>query len=50
MCFTKDHLNYDVLNLQRPSFASMWIANDMFNKDIQVWKGVDYKKDGKEYT
>lgn len=50
MCFTKDHLNYDVLNLQRPSFASMWIANDMFDKDIQVWKGVDYKKDGKEYT
>ncbi|WP_322875535.1 hypothetical protein RNN91_04475 [Mycoplasmopsis felis] len=50
MCFTKDHLNYNVLNLQRPSFASMWIANDMFDKDIQVWKGVDYKKDGKEYT
>ncbi|WP_435128948.1 hypothetical protein ACR82Z_03660 [Mycoplasma sp. 6243] len=50
MCFTKDYLNYDLMNLQRPSFASMWIANDLFDKDIQVWKGVDYKKDGKEYT
>ncbi|MGL5522095.1 MAG: sugar-phosphate nucleotidyltransferase [Metamycoplasmataceae bacterium] len=49
MCFTKDHLNYDVLNLSRPSFASMWICNDLFKKDIQVWKGVDYKKDGKEF-
>ncbi|MGZ9413861.1 hypothetical protein, partial [Mycoplasma sp. Z386] len=49
MCFTKDYLNYDVFNLDRPSFASMWIANKMFEKDIQVWKGVDYKKDGKEF-
>ncbi|QCZ36506.1 sugar-phosphate nucleotidyltransferase [Mycoplasma nasistruthionis] len=43
MCFTKDHLNYDVKNLQRPSFASMWIANSMFKKDIQVWEGINYK-------
>ncbi|MGZ9762947.1 hypothetical protein ACXYRP_01455 [Mycoplasma sp. 5912] len=50
MCFTKNYLNYDHMNFQRPSFASMWIANDLFDKDIQVWKGVDYKKDGKEYT
>ena len=49
MCFTKNHLHYDVNNLQRPSFASMWVCNDLFEKDIQVWKGVDYKKDGKEY-
>ncbi|WP_245600627.1 class I SAM-dependent methyltransferase [Ureaplasma canigenitalium] len=51
MCFTKDHLNYDVLNLQRPSFASMWICNNLFkSKDIHVWEGVNYKKDNKEYT
>lgn len=49
MCFTKNHLNYDVKNLQRPSFASMWIANNLFDKDIQVWKGVNYKNDKKEY-
>ncbi|WP_051619148.1 hypothetical protein [[Mycoplasma] collis] len=49
MCFTKDYLNYDVMNLQRPSFASMWIANDLFKKDIQVWYGVNYKKDSKEF-
>lgn len=49
MCFTKDHLNYDIKNLQRPSFASMWIANDFFDKDILVWNGVNYKKDGKEF-
>ncbi|WP_406615523.1 sugar-phosphate nucleotidyltransferase [Mycoplasmopsis hyopharyngis] len=49
MCFTKDHLNYDVMNLQRPSFASMWVCNNMFKKDIQVWDGVNYKKDDKEY-
>lgn len=49
MCFTKDHLHYNINNLQRPSFASMWVCNDLFKKDIQVWKGVDYKKDGKEY-
>lgn len=49
MCFTKDHLHYDVNHLQRPSFASMWVCNNLFKKDIQVWKGVDYKKDGKEY-
>lgn len=49
MCFTKDHLNYDIKNLQRPSFASMWIANDLFDKDILVWNGVNYKKDGKEF-
>lgn len=49
MCFTKKHLNYDINNLQRPSFASMWVCNNLFKKDIQVWKGVDYKKDGKEY-
>jgi hypothetical protein len=49
MCFTKDHLNYDVMNLDRPSFASMWICNNLFNKDIQIWDGVNYKKDNKEY-
>ncbi len=49
MCFTKDFLNYDVCNLKRPSFASMWVCNNLFKKDIQVWKGVDYKNDGKEY-
>ncbi|WP_156935925.1 sugar-phosphate nucleotidyltransferase [Mycoplasmopsis primatum] len=49
MCFTKDYLNYDVLNLDRPSFASMWICNDLFEDDIQVWNGVNYKKDNKEY-
>ncbi|MCU4706680.1 sugar-phosphate nucleotidyltransferase [Mycoplasma sp. CSL7503-lung] len=49
MCFTKDHLNYDVMKLDRPSFASMWICNNLFKKDIQVWKGVDYKNDKKEY-
>lgn len=50
MCFTKDHINYDVLNLQRPSFASMWICNNLLKKgDIIVWKGVNYKKDQKEY-
>ena len=49
MCFTKDHLNYDVLNLDRPSFASMWICNNVFEKDIQVWNGVNYKKDNKEF-
>lgn len=49
MCFTKDHLNYDVNNLQRPSFASMWVCNDLFKKDIQVWRGVNYKLDNKEF-
>ncbi|PPE04608.1 sugar-phosphate nucleotidyltransferase [Entomoplasma ellychniae] len=49
MCFTKDHINYDVMKLSRPSFASMWICNKLFENDIQVWKGVDYKKDGKEF-
>lgn len=49
MCFTKDHLGYDVLNLDRPSFASMWIGNNFFDKDIQVWNGVNYKKDNKEF-
>ncbi len=49
MCFTKDYLNYDVNNLQRPSFASMWVCNNLFDKDIQVWNGVNYKKDSKEY-
>lgn len=49
MCFTKDHLNYDVLNLPRPSFASMWVCNNLFEKDIQVWTGVNYKRDSKEY-
>lgn len=49
MCFTKDHQNYDVMNLQRPSFASMWICNNMFKKSIQVWKGVNYKQDNKKY-
>ncbi|WP_233262761.1 sugar-phosphate nucleotidyltransferase [Mycoplasma sp. NEAQ87857] len=50
MCFTKDHVNYDVMNLQRPSFASMWICNDMFpGNGIKVWNGVNYKKDKKEY-
>lgn len=49
LCFTKDHLNYDVMKLDRPSFASMWICNNMFEKDIQVWSGVNYKKDCKEY-
>ena len=49
MCFTKDYKNYDLLNLQRPSFASMWVCNNLFDKDIQVWNGVNYKKDNKEY-
>lgn len=49
MCFTKDHLSYDVLNLPRPSFASMWVCNNIFERDIQVWNGVNYKKDNKEY-
>ncbi|VEU59760.1 sugar-phosphate nucleotidyltransferase [Mesomycoplasma neurolyticum] len=49
MCFTKDHINYNVKNLQRPSFASMWICNDIFKKDIQVWNGVNYKNDKKEF-
>lgn len=49
MCFTKDYLNYDVLNLQRPSFASMWVCDNLFKKDIQVWNGVNYKKDNKEF-
>lgn len=49
MCFTKDHINYDVNNLDRPSFASMWVCNNLFKKDIQVWNGVNYKKDAKEY-
>ena len=49
MCFTKNPLKYDIYNLQRPSFASMWVCNNLFKKDIQVWKGVDYKKDGREY-
>lgn len=49
MCFTKDAKNYDVMNLNRPSFASMWVCNDMFDKDIIVWTGVNYKKDDKEY-
>ncbi|MDI4567833.1 MAG: sugar-phosphate nucleotidyltransferase [Mycoplasma sp.] len=49
MCFTKDYINYDIKNLQRPSFASMWICNDLFEQDIQVWNGINYKKDNKEY-
>ena len=49
MCFTKNHLNYDVKNLQRPSFASMWICNNIFKKDIQVWNGVNYRNDRKKY-
>lgn len=49
MCFTKDYNNYDVMNLPRPSFASMWVCNNLFEKDIQVWKGVNYKNDDKEY-
>lgn len=49
MCFTKDYLNYDIMKLDRPSFASMWICNDIFKKDIQVWRGVNYKNDKKEY-
>lgn len=50
MCFTKDHLNYDILNLQRPSFASMWICSGLFDKKIQVWNGVNYKNDNKEFN
>ena len=34
MCFTKDVKNYDILKLNRPSFASMWVCNDLFKKDI----------------
>ena len=49
MCFTKDMKNYDVLKLERPSFASMWVCNNLFQKDIIVWNGVNYKKDNKEY-
>ncbi|GIZ05871.1 hypothetical protein MSATCC14277_4530 [Metamycoplasma salivarium] len=49
MCFTKDSINYDLNNLQRPSFATMWVCNNLFDKDIQVWSGVNYKKDKKEY-
>lgn len=49
MCFTKKYLDYDVMKLDRPSFASMWIVNDLFDKDIQVWDGVNYKKDNKEF-
>ncbi|MBN0919148.1 methyltransferase [[Mycoplasma] gypis] len=50
MCFTKDHINYDIQNLQRPSFASMWICNDLLKKDIQVWEGINYKKINKEFS
>ena len=32
--FTKDVKNYDILKLNRPSFASMWVCNDLFKKDI----------------
>ena len=49
MCFTKDVKNYDILKLNRPSFASMWVCNDLFKKDINVWDGVNYKNDNKEY-
>ncbi|MBD5423338.1 MAG: sugar-phosphate nucleotidyltransferase [Mycoplasma sp.] len=49
MCFTKDVKNYDVLKLDRPSFASMWVCNDLFETDIIVWNGVNYKNDNKEY-
>lgn len=49
MCFVKDHINYDINNLQRPSFASMWICNNIFSKDIQIWDGVNYKNDSKKY-
>lgn len=44
MCFTKDYLNYDLKKLPRPSFASMWICNALFEQDIQVWKGITYGK------
>lgn len=49
MCFTKDYLNYDVLNIDRPSFASMWVCNNLFKKQIIVWYGVNYKNDKKEF-
>ncbi|WP_250328580.1 class I SAM-dependent methyltransferase [Mycoplasma sp. SG1] len=49
MCFTKNHLKYNPMKLDRPSFASMWVCNNFFSKDIQVWNGVNYKKDNKEY-
>lgn len=50
MCFTKNHKTYDLNNLPRPSFASMWICNNIIDKQIVVWKGVDYKNDKKKYT
>ncbi len=49
MCFTKNIKKYDIMHLQRPSFASMWVCNNLFDKDIQVWNGVNYKNDSKEY-
>jgi hypothetical protein len=50
MCFVKDHLNYDINNLNRPSFASLWICNRLIKgNDIQIWDGVNYKKDNKEF-
>lgn len=50
MCFTKDVKNYDVFNLKRPSFASMWICNNLLPKDIMVLYGVNYKNDNKEFN
>lgn len=43
MRFTRDHLNYDIDNLPRPAFTSMWICDNIFEKDIQFWTGVKYK-------
>jgi hypothetical protein len=50
MCFTKDCVGYDVKNLQRPSFASMWICNNILDKNIKVAYGVNYKHDDKEFN
>ena len=50
MCFTKDHINYDIKNLDRPSFSSMWITNNLFDKQILVWYGVNYKNDKRNFV
>ncbi|WP_051521814.1 hypothetical protein [Mycoplasmopsis gallinarum] len=41
--FTKDHLNYDLDKVNRGMFGAIWICNNLFDKDINWWKGNDYK-------
>lgn len=42
MRFTKDHVNYQTKDLSYPSFNSMWVCNNVFDKQLLFWEGVKY--------